>query len=308
MRIHQLVLGSAFAASLFALAGCSANTQEPGEEQVSDQSAELSHDQYTFYSVRQDYRRCVSPLCGGLWVSRVNRANTKCADGTWASECYVAEADLSALALPEPQNSDLQSVVRGGRVILRGDIVKRKFSGFGKLGVFEASEVWEPATSAEPNGKFFRVTNTGVRCITSPCPSFHEAKLNSSVERNLASIDLGQIGASDEAINDAYEATTTQDGILVAGTHYTVKGPAGKMKGLEAAQFYRKVTPRAAAADCVVTGCSGQLCADTEIFTTCEWRDEYACYQEASCVRQKDGVCGWVQTGELFECLNNAGK
>lgn len=306
MRIHQLVLGSVFAASVFGLSGCASNVEEPGDEQVSDHSAALSGDQSTFYSVRQDTRRCVSPLCGGVWVSRVNRANTKCADNTWARECYVADADLSALGLPEPQASDLQSVVRDGRVILRGEIVKRKFNGFGKLGVFEASEVWEPATSAEPRGNFFRVTNTGVRCITYPCPTFHEAKLNRRAERDLASLDLSQIGASDEAISDAYQATTTPDGVLVAGTHYTEKGPAGKMKGLEAAQFYRRVTPRAAAADCVVTGCSGQLCADSAMFTTCEWRAEYTCYQYASCERQKDGVCGWAQTGELFECLDGA--
>ncbi len=305
MRIRHFVLIGSLTVSAF---GCAAETQTPGEgEQVSDsQSQELLADQSTFYSVRQDFRRCVYPLCGGVWVSRVNRPNTRCADGTKAAECYVADTDLSSLGLPETQESDLQSSVRAGRVILRGKIVKKKFDGFGKLGSFKASEAWEPATSAEPSGKFFRVTNTGVRCITYPCPTFHEAKLNRRAEQDLASIDLTRVGASDEAIADAYEATTSADGILVAGTHYTEKGPAGRMPGLEAAQFYRKVTPRAEA-KCIVTGCSGQVCADEPTFTTCEWRDEYACYDTAACERQKDGSCGWTPSAELDACLSGAG-
>src|SRR3989344_3635208 len=60
---------------------------------------------------------------------------------------------------------------------------------------------------------------------------------------------------------------------------------------------------------CAVAGCSGQLCVSAEeageIFTTCEYRAEYACYKEASCEPQADGTCGWTQTTELRACLNN---
>ena len=52
-----------------------------------------------YLRVRPDYRRCVSPLCGGSWVSRVNQRTTRCADGTWAAECYVAAIDWSATGL-----------------------------------------------------------------------------------------------------------------------------------------------------------------------------------------------------------------
>lgn len=58
---------------------------------------------------------------------------------------------------------------------------------------------------------------------------------------------------------------------------------------------------------CAVAGCSGQLCVSAEeastIVTTCEYRDEYACYAEASCEPQADGKCGWTQTNELKQCL-----
>jgi eight-cysteine-cluster-containing protein len=61
----------------------------------------------------------------------------------------------------------------------------------------------------------------------------------------------------------------------------------------------------------MTTGCSGQLCMSADgdpIFTTCEWREEYACYQNAMCEKQADGDCGWTPTDELAECLDNAGS
>lgn len=54
---------------------------------------------------------------------------------------------------------------------------------------------------------------------------------------------------------------------------------------------------------CMVTGCSGQVCADRPVYTTCEWRPEYACYADATCERQEDGNCGWTKTPELEACL-----
>ena len=54
---------------------------------------------------------------------------------------------------------------------------------------------------------------------------------------------------------------------------------------------------------CVVSGCSRQVCSEQQMMTTCEWRDEYACYRTARCERQADGKCGWTPTDELKRCL-----
>ncbi|WP_437671766.1 hypothetical protein [Sorangium sp. So ce131] len=62
-------------------------------------------------------------------------------------------------------------------------------------------------------------------------------------------------------------------------------------------------------APCVVTGCSGQICADedSDIVTTCEFREEYACYAEHSvCERGASGECGWRLTPELEACIEAA--
>lgn len=60
---------------------------------------------------------------------------------------------------------------------------------------------------------------------------------------------------------------------------------------------------------CVVGGCSNQLCTEgpQSAGSTCEWREEYACYRDATCERQSDGKCGWTQTPELTACLENPG-
>jgi eight-cysteine-cluster-containing protein len=61
--------------------------------------------------------------------------------------------------------------------------------------------------------------------------------------------------------------------------------------------------------DCFVSGCSGTVCTDDPdgVATTCEWRDEYACYRSAACERQADGACGWTDTPELRLCLDDGG-
>jgi hypothetical protein len=56
---------------------------------------------------------------------------------------------------------------------------------------------------------------------------------------------------------------------------------------------------------CVKTGCSGQICADGQRFSTCEYSPAYACYQTATCAVQANGQCGWTETPELTSCLSS---
>ena len=61
--------------------------------------------------------------------------------------------------------------------------------------------------------------------------------------------------------------------------------------------------PAVNSAPCVRTGCSGQLCADTQRVTTCQVVPGNACYHAAICERDADGHCGFRQTSELTACL-----
>jgi eight-cysteine-cluster-containing protein len=62
--------------------------------------------------------------------------------------------------------------------------------------------------------------------------------------------------------------------------------------------------------DCQVSGCSGEVCAAEPRFTTCIWRDEFACYRQQPPITScgcKGGFCGWDQTRQLAECIRAAG-
>ncbi len=61
------------------------------------------------------------------------------------------------------------------------------------------------------------------------------------------------------------------------------------------------------APQCALAGCSNIICTEkdkaSDIVTTCEYREEYACYKTERCEVQPNGKCGWTQTATLSACL-----
>lgn len=246
-----------------------------------------------FFAVRRDLRRCASPRCGGYFVSRVNQRWTRCHDGAQMQECYVATIDWNGHPETEPN-----------RILLRGDLLGLSHRGAGRFGLLRVSEKWDAASDKLPTGDFFRVRDLGVRCITHPCLSHHDAKLNTTVSRKIAGVELNGVGATDERMSEAFKAMTSPDGILVSGSHKQVSGPGGRAATLDASQFYLQTTASVSLKPCIKTGCSRQVCADEEVVTTCEYRSEYECYKRAACERQRNGECGFTMTPQLRACLN----
>ncbi len=63
-------------------------------------------------------------------------------------------------------------------------------------------------------------------------------------------------------------------------------------------------TSETVTAQCYVGGCSSQLCtSDPDMASDCMFREEYACYQDATCEVQATGECGWTETSTLTSCL-----
>lgn len=59
---------------------------------------------------------------------------------------------------------------------------------------------------------------------------------------------------------------------------------------------------------CVLAGCSNQLCVSSNtqnIVTTCEWKEEYKCYQEAKCELQKNRECGFTKDEKFRQCMKS---
>ena len=253
----------------------------------------------TYYTIRSDMRRCAPPACGGYFIKLVNQPRTRCADRRLMTECYVASINWNGQPKPE----------RDG-VVVRGTLGSHT-NKHGTHGVLNAQEVWTPAGTNQPTGTFFRVRDRGIRCIAAPCETHHEAKLNTSVSRNVAGVDISGAGAADNVTSDAFQAMTSQEGILVVGANSPVTGPAGRSQTLKATQFYLRAQasasnpapPNQTPKPCFKTGCSGQVCADEEVMTTCEYKAEYACYKRAKCERQASGQCGFTDTPELRRCL-----
>jgi hypothetical protein len=245
-----------------------------------------------YYSIRPDLRRCASPLCGGFFVKRVNQSVTRCSDDRQKPECYVAEIDWNNQPQVEPS-----------RGLVRGDLTSKQFGHGGRLGVLRVTESWQSHSDKTAVGVFYRVRDLGVRCIAAPCKTHHEAKLNSTIGRDVAGVDLSATGANDDQIGQANAAMTGAEGILAAGSHSPVSGPAGKAEMLKATQFYLRAAKEVSSKRCIKTGCSGQVCADRDVITTCIYRAEYECYQQAKCERQSDGKCGFTMTAELRSCL-----
>lgn len=131
-------------------------------------------DAFSFFRMRRDERRCRAPACGGYWVSLVNKARTRCADGRMRAECYVAETkNHTALSMDEFVTA--LSVVG----LTRGEVFMGDFGELGQYGVLAVSEIWTSVHETDPvELKVFRVRDRGIRCFRAPCSYYLEQKLN----------------------------------------------------------------------------------------------------------------------------------
>ena len=255
-------------------------------------TAQLRNENFSYYTLRADLRRCASPMCGGFFVKLVNHGRTRCADDRNMTECYVAEIDWNGQPSGEAPT-----------MVVRGNLIQRRFQGSRRFGVLHVTESWRAASERPSEGMFFRVKDLGIRCITYPCLTHQDERLNSYMRRKIAGVDLSRAQASPDAVASAHQAMTSSEGVLVAGTHGVVSGPAGRAPTLGATQFYLRSSGPVARKPCIKTGCSGQVCSDKEVMTTCEWRPEYDCYRRARCERQASGQCGFTPSSELTACL-----
>jgi hypothetical protein len=71
-----------------------------------------------YYTLKRDWRECLSPLCGGYFVQALNQKNTKCYNGKKSREgCYVAALDLSSAGLDQSLFWETITGIEGGVVL-----------------------------------------------------------------------------------------------------------------------------------------------------------------------------------------------
>ena len=156
------------------------------------------------YVVRPDARLCPSPLCGGYWVALANHARTSCADGLRRRRCYVA-------GVVDRDGRPLSSTIPDGALV-RGAVGP----GRDDLGVLVVARVFFPAgRDGRSPGRFYRLRDTGVRCIRAPCFSVRASLLNRTSHATVSVVDLGAAPA--EARRRFEAALGTPNGALAQG-------------------------------------------------------------------------------------------
>lgn len=60
--------------------------------------------------------------------------------------------------------------------------------------------------------------------------------------------------------------------------------------------------------DCVKSGCSGTVCQSKDaekMYSTCEWKSEYACYKQIAC-GCSNGYCQWDKDASFEKCVKES--
>lgn len=196
----------------------------------------------TYYVLSPDPAMC--PTCGsGVVAKRANRS--------WL---VVADLDLAAVELDPDELTRFQEAVQLGSALVRADIVPNA-SALYPFYLLRVTEVWLPATQAAPAGRFFRVRDNGIVCITTPCFSLHRAPLNTWWHAELSSLDLLGVGADAAALLAAQQALFTSS--LIVSGHVQRLADGGVE--LSASQFFLRADGPPS-----MTACGPLLACDRE--------------------------------------------
>jgi hypothetical protein len=170
----------------------------------------------------------------GLAAERVNRSELVCADGTRAARCPVAAIDWAPARLGAGE-AVAASVIGSYRALIRGELAAGA--------VLVAREVWlaGDADDGTPEGVVVHVRDADIRCVTTPCESMIERKLNSLREGLIADLDFaGTDGAADRA---AAERAMGTAGVIVAGWRTAVDGADGTARGRAVTRLWTRLAP-----------------------------------------------------------------
>jgi hypothetical protein len=192
-----------------------------------------------YIATRPDLRKCAFPACGGFYVKAVNRALTRCADGSLQKECHVATLNTQALPWSEAERAafEKKAFIPGQGLALGKLVALKGGTGSLKTDTLVITEGWVGQAGSKPTGVFYQLKNSGIVCITTPCPSITETTLNYPISQNIHGVDLAASGAKPAQVDAGLQALGST-GVLAAGGHKAITGPAGQGLQFIASQFY----------------------------------------------------------------------
>jgi hypothetical protein len=197
--------------------------------------------------VRRDVRKCMAPMCGGYFLSPVQKTTLKCADGVTRASCYVATLDLSALGLAGTAlnaSAPYQNQT-GEKLIVRGTA-----KAAGTYGTFVVTEAHRAATAAAAGATFYVVKLANTETFN---------KINTTSTRIAHNFTIATTAGDATARFNAITELKTATGLVTAGTFKTLHA----RNTFTATTLFLKVPPAAAPAHACGTAETNTLAAAT---------------------------------------------
>ena len=116
--------------------------------------------------------------------------------------CYVATAVSAGRTASIAEGA----LVRGAIDIGRND-----------LGELVATAVYRPAGATAARGGYYRVRDTGIRCVRAPCFSYSATQVNGPTSTRTSGVDLAAANPAPNELARAQKALHTTNGLYARG-------------------------------------------------------------------------------------------
>lgn len=179
-------------------------------------------DTLNFYTARPDFRKCAAPLCGGYFIKAVNMGLTRCADGKFRTECYVAEIKFGSAGL-----SGADAPLSLNPYLIQGQLTAKREGKSTVLGYFNATAAYVALVPETSTGLFVGLQNNGVVCVTSPCFSYDQLLLNSRRERQISHINFDSITNKKVDIDELWNSLGAGEVIIATGKNQQTQEMVG---------------------------------------------------------------------------------
>lgn len=221
-----------------------ASNLEQRSDTVAQGSAPASSD---YYFISRDMRKCMYPMCGGYFLSAVNRTTMRCVNGKMDKRCYMADADFSGLKISDSDLNGLFARSDNKLVVFHGKVEKNVIGSSGTYGRLVVDKAFSAVTEALPGvwDRLYVAYDNGIRCVKAPCPNLDDIRLNyDSSKLSITGVNYKNVVNATEKQLEAASQALFNGGVVIAGYHDIVVNYLPKRRyELVATQIYLPVEP-----------------------------------------------------------------
>ncbi len=151
----------------------------------------------------------------------------------------MASIDYNAVGLSERQIAEFQSRIAEGKAFIRGVLRPYPSPWYvrGRLQTLAATGTWLAANDNAAVGPFMSVKNSGIFCITSPCPYYEASILNSGYHTMVHELNLKRAELTDKQTEQAWREISA-DGLIMTGLRFESQGMTGTGLGIAVTKVF----------------------------------------------------------------------